>query len=295
VTAGVSGFTFVRNAVRLDFPLEASLRSILPVCDEVVVNVGRSDDDTLGLVRSIGDPKLRIVESEWDLSRGRQVLADQTDIALRACRHPWGIYIQADEVLHERGATALRAAIEANDADARVEALVVRYRHFYGGFATELVARSAYRREVRAVRLDPALGIHSYLDAQGFRAGPGDRRVRARLVDAEMFHYGWARPTAALETKNREDRAIYHWSEAERQAREASGELLPWRRGLRPYTGEHPAVAREWIAARRAAAEGRVGPPGPLRGIRAWRHAALDAVERLTGARPFEFRNYTLV
>lgn len=295
MTVPVSGFTFVRNAVRLDFPLEASIRSLLPVCDEVVVNVGRSDDDTLGLVRSIASPRIRIIESEWDLSKGRQVLADQTNIALRACRHPWGVYIQADEVLHESGATALRAAIDANDGDHRVEALVLRYRHFYGGFSTELVERSAYRREVRAIRLDPAFGIHSYLDAQGFRAGPDDRRVRARLVDGEMFHYGWARPAAALAQKHHEDEQIYAWSDAERRAREAIGELLPWRRGLRPFDGTHPAVAREWLEERRAVAEGRVGPPHPLRGFRQWRHAALDLVERWTGARPLEFRNYTLV
>ena len=33
----ISGFPIVRNALKLDFPVEASIRSILPVCDEVVV------------------------------------------------------------------------------------------------------------------------------------------------------------------------------------------------------------------------------------------------------------------
>jgi len=31
VTVEISGFTIVRNATQLDFPLEASLRSVLPV------------------------------------------------------------------------------------------------------------------------------------------------------------------------------------------------------------------------------------------------------------------------
>ena len=70
----ISGFTIVRNAIKLDFPVEASIRSILPICDEVVVNVGRSDDDTLALIRSIGDPKIRIIETEWDMSGGNSVL-----------------------------------------------------------------------------------------------------------------------------------------------------------------------------------------------------------------------------
>ncbi len=74
---------------------------------------------------------------------------------MRACGHPWGVYIQADEVLHERGAEELAAAIQRHDGDPRVEGLLVRYLHFYGGFDTIATHRRWYRREVRAVRLDP--------------------------------------------------------------------------------------------------------------------------------------------
>lgn len=293
----VSGFTFVRNAVKLDFPLEASIRSILPLCDEVVVNVGRSDDDTLGLVRALGEPKLRIIESEWDLSRGRSVLADQTDIALRACRFPWGVYIQADEVLHEGGIEALRRAIAAADPDPAVEGLVLRYVHLYGGLDTEMTGRQAYRREVRVVRLSPAAGLHSYLDAQGFRIGSDDRRVRCRLVDAEIFHYGWARPAEAIRQKWR-TMDTFWWNEAERAAgreghADRGGPLLPWVPGLRPLGRPHPAAVARWVEARRRESEGLVGPPAWTGRLR--RHALLDRVERLTGVRLFEFRNYTLI
>ena len=152
----VSGFTIVRNAIKLDFPVEASIRSILPVCDEVVVNVGRSEDETLELVHSIRDPKIRILETEWDMTIKNKVLGDETLRAMRACRHPWGIYIQADEVLHERGGEALARAIAQHDGDPRVEGLLVRYLHFYGDMDTIAVNRRWYRREVRAVRLDRA-------------------------------------------------------------------------------------------------------------------------------------------
>ena len=171
----ISGFTIVRNAIKLDFPVEASIRSILPVCDEVVVNVGRSEDETLDLVRSIADPKIRILETEWDMSRRNTVLGAETLRAMRSCTYPWGIYIQADEVLHEDGAAELAAAVRAHDADPRVEGLLVRYLHFYGGFQTIATHRRWYRREVRAVRLDPGLDIRPYQGAQGFRVGPNSR------------------------------------------------------------------------------------------------------------------------
>jgi hypothetical protein len=285
----VSGFTIVRNAVKLDFPLEASIRSIAPVCDEIVVNVGRSDDDTLDLVRSIREPKIRILETDWDMTIANRVLGQETLRAMRACRHPWGIYIQADEVLHERGAAELARAIERHDGDPRVEGLLVRYLHFYGDMNTVAVNRRWYRREVRAVRLDPGLDILPYQGAQGFRVGAKHRRIRARLTDAEMFHYGWARPARALRAKREASAVIYPWS----REREARRPLLPWFPGLKTFSGTHPAAAREWVEARLHDAERRVEPahfrPAFLR------FYISDAIERLTGARVFEFRNYTVV
>ena len=286
----VSGFSLVRNADLLDFPVEASLRSILPVCDEVVVNVGRSEDRTLERVRAIGDPKLRILETEWELDRGEALLREETLRAMAACRHAWGICIQADEVLHEAGAPALRAAIEAADSDPRIEGIVVRYRHLFGDPFTEAVNRRWYRREVRAVRLDPASAIHPYRDAQGFRAGAGERRVRARLADAEMFHYGWLRSAAALRARGEVDRRLYP---GRRIPPAEQAAVLRWFPGLRPFRGTHPAVAREWVAAH-AEDNDRVVTP-PFFELEHLRFYASDAVERLTGRRPFEFRNYTLV
>lgn len=284
----VSGFTIVRNAIKLDFPVEASIRSILPLCDEVVVNVGRSEDETLELVRGIRDPKIRVLESEWDMSRRNTVLGHETLRAMRACIHPWGVYIQADEVLHQQGAAALLAAMRENDGDPRVEGLLVRYLHFYGGFDTIATHRRWYRREVRAVRLDPALDIRPYQGAQGFRVGPGHRRIRARLTDAEMFHYGWARPAQALREKRELGKTMYPWRDAD-----ARKPLLAWIPGIRTFGGDHPAVARDWIEARRVDPE-RVIAPRRFR-WRFLRYYVSGAIERLTGVRVFEFRNYTIV
>jgi hypothetical protein len=284
----VSGFTIVRNAIKLDFPVEASIRSILPICDEVVVNVGRSEDETLDLVRSIGDPKIRIVETDWDMTQRNTVLGLETHRAMRACTHPWGVYIQADEVLHERGAEEMSKAIQASDGDPRIEGLLVHYLHFYGGFDTIATHRRWYRREVRAVRLAPELDIRPYQGAQGFRVGPNHRRIRARLTGAEMFHYGWARPAQALREKRDLGRTMYPWRDAD-----ASLPLLAWIPGIRSFGGTHPAVAREWIAARTHDPE-RVIEPRRFRWL-FLRYYLSEVIERLTGVRVFEFRNYTIV
>lgn len=284
----VSGFTIVRNAIKLDFPVEASIRSILPICDEVVVNIGRSEDETLDLVRSIGDPKIRILETEWDMTRRNTVLGYETHRAMRACTHPWGVYIQADEVLHERGGEELAAAIQHSDGDQGIEGLLVRYLHFYGGFETVATHRRWYRREVRAVRLAPDLDIRPYQGAQGFRVGPTHRKIRARLTGAEMFHYGWARPAQALHEKRELGRTMYPWRDAD-----ASLPLLAWMPGLKRFRDTHPEVARQWIEARSFDPKRVIGP----RRLR-WRflrYYVSTAIERLTGVRVFEFRNYEVV
>ena len=53
----VSGFTFIRNGIKYDYPIVEAIKSILPICDEFVVAVGNSEDDTLKLIQNISDEK----------------------------------------------------------------------------------------------------------------------------------------------------------------------------------------------------------------------------------------------
>jgi hypothetical protein len=286
----LSGFTIVRNAVKLDFPIAPAIRSLLAVCEEVVVNVGKSDDETRDLVQSVSDPRVRILDSEWDFSKKNEMLSHETMKAMAACRGRWGIYIQADEVLHEDGARILREKTTEWDGDSRVEGLLVDYLHFYGGFDTVATNRRWYRREVRCLRL--GLDIRPYQGAQGFRAGPGYRKIRARPTNAVMFHYGWARPARAIREKHEVSKTIYPWSRA-RSAREQERGYLEWLPLLKPFRGTHPRVAADWIRERMIDPERRIGPrrvtPEHLR------FYLSDWIERLTGVRLFEFRNYQIV
>lgn len=284
----IAGFSIIRNATLLDFPLEASILSVLPAVSQFVLAVGRSEDDTLDRVRALmaQEPKLKLIETEWDFSRGSLVLSQQTDLALQACDADWGIYIQADEVLQDGGAEKLARLIEKVHARGEVEGVIVDYLHFYGGLDRIAVSRRWYRREVRAIRLD--VGVHSHGDAQGFRVGESERRVRCVSSGVKMFHYGWARPEWVLRTKRNQDRTIY----ATEQRKDPDRPLLPWMPGMREFTGEHPRPVQPWVKERRGGrtwVEPRHFEPAHLR---VW---FTMGIERLTGWRPFEYRNYTLV
>jgi len=289
----LSAFTLVRNAVKIDFPIVPAIRSVLEVCDEVVVNVGKSEDETRDLVASIADPRVRILDTVWDFSKGNRMISAETQRAMDACRGSWGIYIQADEVLHERGAHILKDMVREWDKDERVEGLLVKYLHFYGGFDVIATNRRWYQREVRCIRLGGSRDIRPYHGAQGFRVGPEERRIRARPTDAEMFHYGWARPAKAIREKREISRTIYPWAKQRLEQELKADNHLEWIPLLQPFAGTHPRAAAEWIRERAHDPERVVGP-------REFRlaHVRLylsDWIERLTGARLFEYRNYEIV
>src|ERR1044072_1101483 len=134
----VTGFTFVRNAIKLDYPVVEAISSILPLCDEVIVLVGNSEDATPDLIRSINSPKIRIFDSVWDdsMREGGRVLAIETDKAMQHISPDttWCFYIQADEIVHEDDYPAIRAAMEKYKDDQRVEGLLFNYIHFYGTY-----------------------------------------------------------------------------------------------------------------------------------------------------------------
>ncbi|MDT8435675.1 MAG: glycosyltransferase [Gemmatimonadota bacterium] len=289
VVPPVSGISIVRNATLLDYPVEAALRSVLPLCDELLVNVGDSRDDTLERVRALADPRIRILERDWGEERGRTtaVHSQETNRALDLCAHDWALYIQADEVLHEDDLPAVRTALAGAARRPDVEGLVFDYLHFYGSPGWVVRGRRWYRREVRLLRRSS--GARSRAGAQGFRVPPRERPVRAVSSGARVFHYGYAKSLRAL----RERRRL--WARYQGADEEAWGqwefERLP---GLRPFDGTHPGAARDWIESRHwpFRPEDCPRPRWTLRGVRS---RLSDAIERLSGRRPLEHRNYVLL
>ncbi|MFH1161635.1 MAG: glycosyltransferase family 2 protein, partial [bacterium] len=209
----VSGFTFIRNAIRYDYPVVESIRSILSLCDEVVVAVGDSEDGTRELIGSIGSPKIRIVDTVWDTSlrTSGQVLAAETNKALDAISSDadWAFYIQADEVVHEEYLDNIRDGMERWKDTSRVEGLLFNYLHFWGSYDWIGDSRKWYRKEVRIIR--PHKGIHSYKDAQGFRIG--NHKICVQPMDAWIYHYGWVKPPLAQQAKQQEFHAFWHTEE----------------------------------------------------------------------------------
>ena len=206
----VSGFTFVRNGVRYDYPVIEAITSILPLCDEFVVAVGNSDDDTLGLIKSITSPKIKILETIWDdgLREGGRVLAVETNKAFQAIspESDWAFYIQADEVFHENDLPAIREAMLKWKDDKSVEGLLFRHMNFYGSYDFIAGSRKWQKNEIRVIRNDRE--ISSWKDAMSFRKN--GVKLRVKPVDACIYHYGWVKHPAVLQAKVKEFNKLWH-------------------------------------------------------------------------------------
>jgi len=285
----ISGFTFVRNAVKFDYPVVEAISSILPLCDEFIVCLGNSDDGTEELLKSIPSDKIKIVPSVWDdrLREGGRVLATETDKAFDAVSADshWAFYIQADEVVHEKYLPIIKQAMERYKEDKNVDCLVFKYLHFYGNYNYVGNARNWYRREIRIIKNDKT--IRSYRDAQGFRKN--EKKISGKLLDAYIYHYGWVRNPRLQTVRIANFEKLY---KADNKLTLHADELFDYHNvnSLTLFDGTHPEVMKSRIAGMDWDFEFDISKKRlPLR------HRILDFVERLTGKRFFEFRNYKLV
>ena len=241
----ISGFTFVFNAIRFDYPVVESIKSILPIVDEFIVNVGPDEDGTRSLIESIGDPRIKIIQSRWNpnLDTGGYLFAQQTNVALFNCTGRWAFYLQADEVVHEEDLALIMEYADKYQEDDRVEGLAFWHLDFWGDYNTILNVYP-YRGQRRCRLIKPHRFVLSRGDAAGFTVHPKykERGRRIRIVDtgARLFHYGQVRSEQTLQ-KKWQNRQKYH---SERRLKNQDIDFYKYfpRQFVAPYQGTHPEI-----------------------------------------------------
>ncbi len=237
----ISGFTIVRNAVKFNYPVLASIRSILPICDEFIVNVGDSQDGTLDLIRSIDDPKIRIIQSQWDMSQGSSVLSEQTNIALKECKGDWAFYLQSDEVIHEADLHILKSWMLYYLNQKNIDVLRLWWFHFYGSFWRYRIDFGWYQKQDRIIRNNNQ--VESYGDAFGFKRVDG-KPLRRASTFCYLYHYGWVNSNEAMQKRCNNAAEIGFMDKNKNNSFTGGyGDLDRFP----PYLGTHPAVMKEMV------------------------------------------------
>ena len=239
----VSGFTFIKNGQILGYPFLQSIQSILPIVDEFVINVGQSEDNTLDVVRSIKDKKIRIIESKWNDSmqdRG-YVYGQQKMIAQYNCTGDWAFYIEGDEVYHERDLERIKKSMELHLHDENVEALIFDFNHFYGNTNSMLNSPGWYRSEARIIKNS----IRSYAPDGLFwvvlSTNKKGRYPKAKHTGVTCYHYGWVRSEEQMNLKSK--KVQKYWGEMPVVIDYSKMDQLI----IKEFQGTHPKIIKDWL------------------------------------------------
>ena len=239
----ISGFTFIRNGSLLGYPFIESILSALPICDEFIVAVGDSEDDTLERIQAIRSDKIKIIPTQWNekmQDRGF-VYAQQKMIAQYNCTGDWAFYLEGDEVLHEDDLPKIKASMEKHLKNPEVEALAFDYHHFFGSPDWLAVSPGWYRQECRIIRNTIRSWAPDGLYFVVMDRNKKGRYPKAALVGAPIYHYGHVRSIAAMREKNqrvgkywKHDHPLFNGYQINPEA-------------LKPFSGRHPNLIEPWL------------------------------------------------
>jgi hypothetical protein len=290
----VVGFSFIRNAVLFDFPVVEAIQSILPLCDEVVVAVGDCNDGTRELIASIHPTKIKIIDTIWDPEKktGGVVLADETNKAFQAIANDadWCVYIQGDEVMHEDGHETIRANMLKWKDHKNVDGLLFKYRHFYGSYDYIGTSSQWYKKEIRVIKNNK--NIYSYLDAQGFRKNDNEK-LNVKELDAYIHHYGWVREPSAMMAKVNNSGRFWGGDaftpEKEQKVFDGAFDYSQID-ALEKFKGQHPKVMQERINKM----NWQFNYDLSYNNLK-FKDKLKNFLEKLTGKRFFDYKNYKVV
>lgn len=304
----ISAFSFLRNADFYDLPFLESIQSVIPVVDEFVIALAKSDDTTLEQLHSLNSSKIRIIHTDWkanDYPRNTEY-ARQTDIAKAHCEGDWLLYVQGDEVYHQDDLPKLiRAVHEAHNVPS-IEGILVHFLHFWGDYQHVHRSHAWYKEEIRIVRNLPQ--ISSWRDAQSFRyyttppksaadylSGKHSRKLRVMDSDVRVFHYGHVKKSDIQLRKVSDASATYTGSISSLKKFDY-GRIAD----VPLYKGTHPAVMQQRISAFMQSPDRPIitGKPNPtLHKHERLKYRMLSFIENtfMGGRTLFGFKNYILV
>ena len=239
----VSAFTFIKNGQLLGYPFIQSIQSILPIVDEFVINVGKSEDNTLEIIKKISSSKIRIIESIWNNSmqdRG-YVYGQQKMIAQFNCTGDWAFYIEGDEVYHEDDLEKISKSMKMYVDDTNVEALVFDFNHFYGNANSVLISPGWYHSEARIIKNS----IRSYAPDGLFwlvlDSNKKGRYPRSKHTGVTCYHYGWVRSEYQMNLKI--SKVKKYWGE--------DAMLIDYTQMdqsiIHEFQGTHPKNMKNWL------------------------------------------------
>jgi glycosyltransferase involved in cell wall biosynthesis len=239
----VSAFTFIKNGQILGYPFLQSIKSILPIVDEFIINVGDSQDETLDIIHSIKNSKIRVIQSKWNnqmQDRG-YVYGQQKMIAQFNCSGDWAFYIEGDEVYHEDDLEKIHQSMKNHLNNPNVEALVFNFRHFYGNANSILNSPGWYRSEARIIKNSIRTYAPDGLFWLVLEKNKKGRYPKAKNTGVTCYHYGWVRSEEEMNLKS--TKVQKYWGGKPQLIDYSQMDQLI----IEEFEGKHPKIIEDWL------------------------------------------------
>jgi glycosyltransferase involved in cell wall biosynthesis len=296
----ISGFSYVRNGFEYDVPFLEAIQSILPVCDEFIIAVGDSDDGTREAIAALNSPKIKIIDTIWDMSvrKGGKVFAQQSNIALDHISGDWAFHIQADEVVHESNLAQIVDYIQKYQNDEEVDGFLFPFIHFWGAYNYIRTSRRLHRYEIRVFRNNKNKYVRAYRDSQGFRIYKDKdsyeqglekgKKLKVIKTNIPIYHYKAVRSPLRMKYKIQQFSSYYNGGEIV-QIDNIPNPLLQVDR-LELFKGQHPEIMQPKVES-----QDWEFVFDPSKAVWARKDKIMQPIEDLIGYRFGEYKNYVVL
>lgn len=251
---GLSGFVCVRNAVKFDYCVEEAVKSLIPVCDEVVISYGgvygEEDDGTLEIVKGLVkmDSRVRAVWYDWpNPERNIHWWTTWLNHARERLLYDTMLGLDSDEVLDPAGYNQIRAMTSTG-----CSALFHRLNFWKD---PQHLAPENRVCGTQVARLGPT-SAWMCSDEPFPAVNPNIRTKAEPFPSLRIFHYGFLRkPDAFVKKADAIQNMFFGSTDARLAEQVAKGQRWDERdyfdgESLRKFDGQHPEVARAWLTER---------------------------------------------
>lgn len=249
----IGGTVCIRNGESLDYCWKEAIKSLLPVCHEVVVCEGQSTDNTREILNewAQSEPKIKVCEYAWPHPKGDiDFWVNWIQYARVHLKTDYHIQLDADEILDEESYPLIRDFVLRK----RWRSLICDRLNFWKDHK-HLIPHGECLGH-RVVRIAPQ---DVWLASDGSHHKGAEAAAMAEPSNVRIFHYGFLRKRDAYFDKSRQLHTMFFGGMTDQRmidAEKADGnwmekiEDVPWTKRLIPYRGRHPAIAIPWLKER---------------------------------------------
>ena len=246
----LGGLVCIRNGFELDYCWREAVKSLLPICNEVVICDCDSTDGTKKWIDdwSMSEPKINPVNYKWTDPRGdTNWYPEWINYARQHLKTDWFIHLDADEVIHEDDHHLIEQA-------ARNQSVHYCKRLNFWRDTSHLVPEGVCLG-IKVLRI---AGTNMPIPSDYPYEPAGKTEALATKSEIRIFHYGFLRHREAFFRKARAVQRIWaddfdprlesaekgfgNWMEFEG--------VVPWKDQLTEYKGGHPEIIKPWLRER---------------------------------------------